>query len=99
MIARPPIHDGDQPVKITIYTTAICPFCIMAKRLLNSKGVQYEEIDVTFNPKERARMCERSAGRRTVPQIFIGERHIGGCDELHDLERQNRLDAILAGQA
>ncbi len=88
----------DGILTVTIYTTAICPYCIMAKRLLSKKGVSYEEIDVSFRPAERAKMTERAAGSQTVPQIFIGELHIGGCDELHELERQNRLDAILAGQ-
>lgn len=90
-------NDAGGPQHVTIYTTAICPYCIMAKRLLKNKGVSYEEIDVSFRPAERAKMIERAAGRRTVPQIFIGQLHVGGCDELHELERQNQLDAILAG--
>ncbi len=93
-----PPTDANKAPTVTIYTTAICPFCIMAKRLLNKKGVRFEEIDVTFQPEERAKMTARAAGQRTVPQIFVGEVHIGGCDDLHDLERQNRLDTILAGE-
>jgi len=81
---------------ITIYTTKFCPYCIAAKHLLNAKGVDYNEIDVTFNPAERKRMMARSQGIRSVPQVFIHGQHIGGCDELHALEREGRLDPLLA---
>jgi glutaredoxin 3 len=82
---------------VRIYTTPICPYCARAKHLLEKKGVSYEEIDVYMDAKARAEMMQRSGGRRTVPQIFIGERHIGGCDELHELERAGELDPLLTG--
>ncbi|SEL02672.1 glutaredoxin 3 [Pacificibacter marinus] len=84
-----------QPV--TLYTTPICPFCVAAKRLLDSKGVDYTDIDVMTEPERRAEMMQRASGRHTVPQIFVGETHVGGCDELHQLERAGKLDALLAG--
>ncbi|WP_439104676.1 glutaredoxin 3 [Celeribacter marinus] len=84
-----------QPV--TLYTTPICPFCIAAKRLLDAKGVNYTDIDVMRDPSRRAEMMQKAHGRHTVPQIFIGEEHVGGCDELHALERAGKLDALLAG--
>jgi glutaredoxin 3 len=84
--------------KVTIYTTMLCPYCFMAKRLLNKKGVEFEEIDVGANPELRASMVERASGRYTVPQIFIGDTHVGGCDDLHDLERAGKLDALLHAQ-
>ena len=84
---------------ITIYTTLTCPFCIRAKGLLRDKNVQFDEIDVGADPAVRAQMTQRAHGRRTVPQIFIGERHVGGCDDLFDLERQGKLDGLLAGAA
>lgn len=83
---------------VTIYTTQICPYCIRAKDLLQSKGAAYTEIAVDRQPERRLEMMERS-GRRTVPQIWIGEQHVGGCDELYALERQGRLDALLAADA
>ena len=83
--------------KVTIYTTAYCPYCIRAKQLLKERGVaDYEEIKVDQDPAQRQVMMERS-GRRTVPQIWIGETHVGGSDDLHALERAGRLDAMLAG--
>jgi len=81
--------------KITIYTTSICPYCMMAKRLLNTKGVAFDEIDVGGKPALRAEMEEKS-GRYTVPQIWIGARHVGGCDDLHDLDATGELDRLLA---
>ncbi|ALI55750.1 glutaredoxin 3 [Celeribacter marinus] len=84
-----------QPV--TLYTTPICPFCIAAKRLLDAKGVNYTDIDVMRDPSRRAEMMQKAHGRHTVPQIFVGDEHIGGCDELHALERAGKLDALLAG--
>jgi glutaredoxin 3 len=81
-----------KPVKI--YTTPICPYCIRAKRLLDTKGVPYEEIDVSGDDRARMDLAERT-GMRTVPQIFIGEHHVGGSDELHALERAGDLDALL----
>ena len=80
--------------RITIYTTAICPYCAMAKRLLQRKGAAFEEIDVGGNPRLRAEMEERS-GRHTVPQIWIGEHHVGGCDDLHALADTGELDRML----
>ena len=82
--------------KVVIYTTSSCPYCIAAKRLLTQKGVSFEEIGVDDNPAGRAKMSERTGGSRTVPQIFIGESHVGGCDELYALEQAGRLDALLA---
>lgn len=81
--------------KVVIYTTMFCPYCHAAKRLLQEKGVVFQEIDVTMDPAERGRMRERAGGRNSVPQIFIDEKHVGGCDELHALERQGRLDDLL----
>ncbi|MGE0007342.1 MAG: glutaredoxin 3 [Parvibaculaceae bacterium] len=83
--------------KVTIYTTPFCPYCHSAKALLRRKNVAFSEIDVSFDPEERRRMIAKAQGRRTVPQIFIGETHVGGSDELHALERQGRLDPLLAG--
>jgi len=81
--------------KIQIYTTSWCPYCIAAKSLLSGKGVPYEEIDVT-QPELRMAMVERAHGRRTVPQIFIGDTHVGGYDDLSALERRGQLDPLLA---
>ena len=82
--------------KITIYTTRSCPYCHAAKSLLQRKGAAFDEIDVSFDAAGRQSMTARAGGRRAVPQIFIGETHVGGSDELHALERQGRLDALLA---
>jgi glutaredoxin 3 len=81
--------------KITIYTTPWCPYCLTAKSLLKKKGVSFHEIDVSENPSERQKMTARANGRRTVPQIFIGDRHVGGSDDIHDLDRRGALDALL----
>lgn len=81
---------------VTIYTTSICPYCFRAKRLLDKKGVSYEEIDVGGDPALRQAMKDRANGRHTVPQIFIGERHVGGCDDLFELDMDGELDALLA---
>lgn len=81
--------------KITMYSTGFCPFCIRAKQLLKSKGIeQIDEIRIDQNPAERAVMMERT-GRHTVPQIFIGNTHVGGCDDLFALERSGGLDPLL----
>lgn len=80
---------------ITIYTTSLCPYCSMAKRLLQQKGAAYREIDVGRNPGLRAEMQEKS-GRHTVPQIWIGDRHVGGCDDLYALDAEGGLDPLLA---
>lgn len=80
--------------KVEIYTTPTCPYCIAAKALLRRKGIVYEETDVSRDPQIRAAMTQR-AGRRSVPQIFIDGRHIGGCDDLHALDGKGKLDGIL----
>ena len=82
--------------RVEIYTTRTCPFCIAAKRLLDQKGVAYEETDVGANPELRVAMMQRANGRRTVPQIFIAGQSIGGCDDLHALDHAGKLDALLA---
>jgi len=82
--------------KIEIYTTRICPYCITAKRLLDSKQARFEEIDVTADSEQRAQMSARAGGLRTVPQIFINGEHIGGCTDLMALDRAGHLDALLA---
>jgi len=79
---------------VTLYTTRFCPYCIRAKGLLDEKGVDYEDIAVDHDPQLRQEMTQRS-GRYTVPQIWIGEQHIGGCDDLFLLARQGRLDDML----
>lgn len=81
---------------VEIYTTPTCPYCMAAKRLLSRKGVAFQEIDVSADPALRQKMTERAGGRRTVPQIFIAGQGIGGCDDLHALEDQGELDALLA---
>jgi glutaredoxin 3 len=86
-----------QPVKM--YTTAVCPFCIRAKQILKARGVEaIEEVRVDANPQERMKMMEIT-GRRTVPQIFIGDTHVGGCDELMALDSQGGLMPLLNGTA
>jgi glutaredoxin 3 len=82
--------------KVEIYTSPLCGFCHAAKRLLNTKGVDFTEVDVLEHPERKAEMIQRANGGRTVPQIFIGEVHVGGCDELHALERAGKLDDLLA---
>jgi glutaredoxin 3 len=81
--------------KILIYTTKICPYCVMAKRLLNQKGASYEEINVDNDPQLREDMM-RKTNRRTVPQIYIGDFHVGGFTDLYALEQEKKLDALLA---
>lgn len=82
---------------VEIYTTSICGFCHRAKGLLSSKGVNYTEIDVMSDPSRRAEMMQRANGGRTVPQIFIDGKHIGGSDDLADLDRAGKLDQLLKG--
>jgi glutaredoxin 3 len=84
-------------VDVTIYTRTMCGFCSAAKRLLDSKGVAYTEHDASFSPELRQEMIQRANGRATFPQIFIGDVHVGGCDDLHALEDSGRLDGMLAG--
>lgn len=81
---------------IVLYTTPTCGYCMAAKRLLGLKGASFEEIDVAGDPARRAEMTRRAGGRRTVPQIFIGGRHIGGFDDLNALDRAGALDPLLA---
>ncbi len=83
--------------KVEIYATMFCGFCYRAKRLLDSKGIAYDEIDVTMNPVRRGEMRERAGGRNAVPQIFIDGRHIGGSDELLALEAEGGLDLLQDG--
>lgn len=83
--------------EVTIYTRAFCGYCAAAKRLLDSKGVAYVEHDATYSPDLRQEMIAKANGRSTFPQIFIAGAHVGGSDDLHALERQGRLDALLAG--
>lgn len=82
--------------RIKIYTTMLCPSCHVAKQLLKKKDAVIEEIDVSFQPQKRAKMSSLAGGRASVPQIWIGDRHIGGCDELLELEQRGKLDALLA---
>lgn len=81
---------------VEIYTKAFCGYCFRAKRLLDSKGIEYQEHEVYFGGPERQEMIQRSGGRTTVPQIFIDGRHVGDCNELMALERQGKLDELLA---
>ena len=83
---------------VEIYTTRYCPYCSAAKALLSRKGVAFTEIDLAGNWERRNEMIERANGRMTVPQIFIGKMHVGGCDDLHALERAGKLDPLLASQ-
>jgi glutaredoxin 3 len=88
---------GMPPVEV--YTTPSCPYCVSAKRLLRSKGVEFTEINVAGVPERRAEMVKRANGGSTVPQIFIGAVHVGGCDDLHELDEAGKLDPLLAGNA
>ena len=81
---------------VEIYTSPLCGFCHAAKRLLTQKGVDFTEVDIWAEPDRKAEMVQRAQGGRTVPQIFIGDLHVGGCDDLHDLERAGKLDPLLA---
>ena len=82
--------------RVLMYSTAVCPYCVRAENLLHARGVEaIEKVRVDLDPERRAEMMERTS-RRTVPQIFIGETHVGGCDDLHALEREGGLDPLLA---
>jgi glutaredoxin 3 len=81
---------------VTIYTRPFCGYCSRAISLLNEKGVDFTEIEAGFDPAKRDEMVQRSGGGRTFPQIFVGEQHIGGCDEMMALERAGKLDPLLA---
>jgi len=88
-----------QLAKVEVYSTSYCPYCMRAKALLTSKGVEFEEIDVTDDPELRAQMVKLAGGRRTVPEIFINGEIIGGRDELYELEISGELDLLLAQSA
>ncbi|XOY57415.1 MAG: glutaredoxin 3 [Rhodobacterales bacterium] len=81
---------------IEIYTKPTCGFCHMAKRVLTAKGVSFTEVNITAQPEKRAEMIQRAKGGSTVPQIFIGGKHVGGCDDLMTLDRQGKLDGLLS---
>jgi glutaredoxin 3 len=81
---------------ITIYTKSTCPYCHAAKDLLKKKGAAYDEVSVDGNRAAQMQMAMRAGGRSTVPQIFVGEKHIGGCDDLYDLDADGKLDELLA---
>jgi glutaredoxin 3 len=81
---------------VEIYTWSTCPFCIRAKSLLNQKGVDFTEYCIDGDEAARAKMSERANGRRSVPQIFINDQHVGGCDDIHALDSQGKLDDLLA---
>ena len=82
--------------EVVIYTRQLCGFCTAAKRLLDKKGVAYTEHDATFDPGLHKEMVQKANGHSTFPQVFVGKTHVGGCDDLHDLERAGKLDALLA---
>ena len=82
--------------KIEVYSTGYCPYCVSAKNLLKSKGLEWTEVMVDTDPARRDEMLQRSGGRRTVPQIFIGETHVGGFDDLYALEKSGKLDNLLS---
>ena len=84
---------------VEIYTTPYCPFCIDAKALLKKKNVTFIEIDVSRDRDLRMKMIQRANGRTTVPQIFVGTVHVGGCDDLYELDGEGKLDQLLNGQA
>ena len=81
---------------VTMYTTGVCPYCVRAKQLLQRKGVAFTDIDVKADAAKRDEMLKRANGRQTIPQIFINDRHIGGCDDLYALDAKGELDALLA---
>jgi glutaredoxin 3 len=82
--------------EVVIYSSPVCPYCIKAKQLLSSKGVDYKEIDISRDPALAAEVREKT-GRQTVPQIFIGDYHVGGCDDLYALDAEGKLDELLQG--
>ena len=92
------LHGVGQMKTVEIYTSPLCGYCHAAKRLLAGKGVPFAEIDVVGKPEAREEMKQRANGRRTVPQIFVGNRHVGGYDDLSALERAGRLDPLLGAQ-
>jgi glutaredoxin 3 len=82
--------------RVTVYATLLCPYCHRAKALLRKKGVNFTEIDVSMDAAKRAEMTKRAQGCYTVPQIFIGDTHVGGCDDLHALDQEGKLDTLLS---
>lgn len=86
---------SDIQAKVIMYSTQFCPYCIQAKNLLNSKQVTISEIDIDHEPDKYSQMVQKSGGITSVPQIFINDFHVGGCDDLHDLEAQGGLDELL----
>jgi glutaredoxin 3 len=84
---------------VLMYCTAACPFCQSAEQLLLKKGARIDKVRVDLEPARRAEMTQKSGGRRTVPQIWIGSRHVGGCDDLYALEREGRLEVLLEGKS
>jgi glutaredoxin 3 len=82
--------------KVEIYTSPFCGFCYRAKGLLENKGVDFDEIDITFHPSRHSEMLGRANGQRTVPQIFVDDKHVGGCDDLYALDSRGELDTILS---
>lgn len=91
-------HSDQVKANVEIYTWQTCPYCIRAKMLLRWKGVNYTEYKIDGDGAARVRMAERANGRRTVPQIFINNQHIGGCDDLYALDTKGQLDPLLAEQ-
>lgn len=81
--------------KVIIYSTLTCPYCIKAKQLLESKSVDYQEVRIDKHPELVAEVIEKSSGQKTVPQIFIGDYHVGGCDDLYAFDKDGRLDSLL----
>jgi glutaredoxin 3 len=86
-------------VEVVMYCTAACPFCQAAERLLAQKGVAVDKVRVDLQPERRSEMTRKAGGRRTVPQIWIDGRHVGGCDDLYELERRGELDSLLKANA
>ncbi|PSB02057.1 glutaredoxin 3 [Merismopedia glauca] len=82
--------------RVEIYTWRMCPFCIRAKQLLKAKGVEFTEYSIDGDEAARGQMAQRANGRRSLPQIFINDQHIGGCDDIHALEKKGQLDPLLA---
>ncbi|MBF0284451.1 MAG: glutaredoxin 3 [Magnetococcales bacterium] len=82
--------------EIIVYSTTVCPYCVKAKALLDRKGAKYQEVNLDREPQRRDEMVQKAGGRKTVPQIFINGQHMGGCDDLHELDRKGGLDPLLA---
>ncbi len=83
--------------EVVMYTTKVCPYCIKAKNLLNKKGIEYKELRVDQNPELVDVVVKKSGGRTTVPQIFIADYHVGGCDDLYALDQEGKLDSLVSG--